>query len=162
MISSIDVVPSGHEMWIADINGGVTHLDLREDKSKGKWYQLSNQKIGCVSVNPTRPNFLLTASNTRELRFVLMFDHVLISCSSSYVRIWDSRKLHAMVSDLSLDESTIEFDSEVVTKYRESKKGAACLRGEWRHDKSVSSAYWDPRGRSIVSTSYDNSIRRKL
>ncbi|KAE9409689.1 WD40 repeat-like protein [Gymnopus androsaceus JB14] len=141
MISSIDVVPSGHEMWIADINGGVTHLDLREDKSKGKWYQLSNQKIGCVSVNPTRPNFLLTASNTRELR------------------IWDSRKLHAMVSDLSLDESTIEFDSEVVTKYRESKKGAACLRGEWRHDKSVSSAYWDPRGRSIVSTSYDNSIR---
>jgi len=33
------------------------------------------------------------------------------------------------------------------------------LRAEWTHTKSVSSAYWDPRGRSIVSTSYDDTIR---
>ncbi|KIK57771.1 hypothetical protein GYMLUDRAFT_746592 [Collybiopsis luxurians FD-317 M1] len=141
LISSIDVVPNGREMWISDAAGGVTHLDLREDKSKGKWYQLSEQKIGCVSVNPTRTNFLLTASNSREMR------------------IWDTRKLESMVLDLSLEESATEFDSEVVTKYRESKEGAGFLRSEWRHDKSVSSAYWDPRGRSIVSTSYDDSIR---
>ena len=37
--------------------------------------------------------------------------------------------------------------------------GSAALRAEWAHKKSVSSAYWDPRGRSIVSTSYDNTIR---
>lgn len=69
MISSFDIVPSGHEMWISDTAGGVTHLDVREEKSKGKWYQLSDQKIGCVSVNPSRPNFLLTASNSKELRY---------------------------------------------------------------------------------------------
>ncbi|KAF9075245.1 WD40-repeat-containing domain protein [Rhodocollybia butyracea] len=141
MISSIDVVPSGNEMWISDVSGGVTHLDLRQDKSKGKWYQLSEQKIGCVSVNPTRPNFLLTASNSKELR------------------IWDVRKLLTIVTDLSLEESTSELASDVVTKYRDSKNGSGLLRGEWRHNKSVSSAYWDPRGRSIVSTSYDDAIR---
>ncbi|KAF5377080.1 hypothetical protein D9757_007732 [Collybiopsis confluens] len=141
LISCVDVVPNGHEMWIADAAGGVTHLDLREHKSKGKWYQLSTQKIGCLSVNPTRTNFLLTASNSREMR------------------IWDIRKLESMVSDLALDETTSEFDSEVVNQYRESEGSTGLLRGEWRHEKSVSSAYWDPRGRSIVSTSYDDSIR---
>lgn len=35
------------------------------------------------------------------------------------------------------------------------------LRGDWAHDKSCSSAYWDPRGRQIVSTSYDDTVRCK-
>lgn len=55
-----------------------------------------------------------------------------------------------------------DIDSEAVTEFIDSKRGKACLRGEWRHDKSVSSAYWDPRGRSIVSTSYDDSLRCKF
>lgn len=81
-----------------------------------------------------------------------------------------------MVSDLSddapltppaslSDESatqTVEFSSQVVSEFMESKKGMGCLRGESRHDKSVSSAYWDPRGRQIVSTSYDDTLRREL
>ncbi|OBZ75937.1 Trafficking protein particle complex subunit 10 [Grifola frondosa] len=63
LISSIDLPPSGHEMWISDASGGVTHLDLRQDKSKARFYQLSDTKIGSVSVNPTNPQFLVTASN---------------------------------------------------------------------------------------------------
>lgn len=90
----------------------------------------------------------------------MIFDHLDFSLLIVTVRIWDVRKLQDMISDLSLDDATAEFSSEVVTEYRKSKKGAACLRGEWRHDRSVSSAYWDPRGRSIVSTSYDDAIRR--
>lgn len=54
-----------------------------------------------------------------------------------------------------------EFDSTTVTDYLQTKQGKSCLRAEWRHDKSVSSAYWDPRGRGIVSTSYDDTLRRK-
>ncbi len=53
----------------------------------------------------------------------------------------------------------IEFDKESVEKFLDTKQGHGVLRGEWRHDKSVSSAYWDPRGKSIVSTSYDDAIR---
>jgi WD repeat-containing protein 76 len=68
LITSIDLPPSGQEMWIADDAGGVTHLDLREDKSDARRYSLSNAKIGSVSINPTRPSFLLTASNNRYLK----------------------------------------------------------------------------------------------
>ena len=64
-------------------------------------------------------------------------------------------------SDDDMTTSTLEFDTEVVSKFMESKQGEGCLRGEWRHDKSASSAYWDPRGRQIVSTSYDDTIRCK-
>ncbi|KAJ7343432.1 WD40-repeat-containing domain protein [Mycena albidolilacea] len=160
LISSIDITPTGHEMWISDALGGVWHRDLRQDKSTTIRYGLADQKIGCISINPTRPNFILTASNNRSLK------------------IWDVRKLQTLALDLSdqplptpppsspgdpflvpVSAVNTDIDSEAVTEFIDSKRGKACLRGEWRHDKSVSSAYWDPRGRSIVSTSYDDSLR---
>lgn len=68
--TSLDLLPHGHEIWISDTSGGVIHLDLRQDKSKARRYQLSEDKIGCVSVNPVNTNFLLTTSNSRVLRYV--------------------------------------------------------------------------------------------
>ncbi|KAJ7046836.1 WD40-repeat-containing domain protein [Mycena alexandri] len=160
LISSIDLTPTGHEMWISDALGGVWHRDLRQDKSSTIRYGLADQKVGCISINPTRPNFLLTASNDRSLK------------------IWDVRKLQTLSLDLSDDALptpppssssspflapvaavATEVDGDVVTEFVNSKRGKGCLRSEWRHDKSVSSAYWDPRGRGIVSTSYDDSLR---
>ncbi|KAK0503322.1 WD40-repeat-containing domain protein [Armillaria luteobubalina] len=139
LLCSMDLTPTGSEMWVSDAAGGVTHLDLRQHQSKSTWYGLSDQKIGCVSVNPARPEFVLTASNSRSLR------------------IWDVRKLKQL--DTSSGSAVVEIGSESVNEFVESKKGKGCLRGEWRHDKSVSSAYWDPRGKSVVSTSYDDTIR---
>jgi WD repeat-containing protein 76 len=55
-----------------------------------------------------------------------------------------------------------EFDAATVSEFLETKQGKSCLRAEWRHDKSASSAYWDPRGRAIVSTSYDDNLRCEL
>ena len=68
LITSIDLPATGQEMWIGDGAGGATHLDLREAKKRTRRYELSEHKIGSVSVNPTRPNFLLTASNSRILK----------------------------------------------------------------------------------------------
>lgn len=68
LITSMDVPPASHELWLSDAEGWVTHLDLREDKSKRRAYQLSDQKIGCVSVNPTNPRLILTSSNNRVLK----------------------------------------------------------------------------------------------
>ncbi|KAJ7709851.1 WD40-repeat-containing domain protein [Mycena rosella] len=159
LICSIDLTSTGNEMWISDALGGVWHRDLRQDKSSAIRYGLSDHKIGCISVNPTRPNFLLTASNNRSLK------------------IWDVRKLQSLSLDLSdklptpppsspgnpfltpVSAVKTEVDSDAVTDFINSKKGKGCLRGEWKHDKSVSSAYWDPRGRGIVSTSYDDTLR---
>ena len=72
------------------------------------------------------------------------------------IRIWDVRKLGKLALETS---DSLEFDSEAVQKFVDSDAGHGSFRGEWRHGKSVSSAYWDPRGRSIVSTSYDDTIR---
>ena len=52
---------------------------------------------------------------------------------------------------------TLDFDLDV-----ESAKDNGTLRGEYEHEKSASSAFWDPRGRQIVSTSYDDTLRRTL
>ncbi|CAK5277400.1 unnamed protein product [Mycena citricolor] len=162
LICSIDLVPGGREMWISDDSGAVWHRDLRQDKSIATRYELSEKKIGCISVNPVRPNFVLTASNSRALK------------------IWDVRKLQRLssqaatqtlatpapsspgspfLSPVSAVTVSGDVDLDTVTEYLDSKKGKGCLRAEWRHEQSVSSAYWDARGGRIVSTSYDNTLR---
>ncbi|KAF8447319.1 WD40-repeat-containing domain protein [Boletus edulis BED1] len=156
LISSLELSPSGHEMWISDVSGGATHLDLREGPSHTRWYGLSDQKIGSVSINPTSPHLILTASNSRSLK------------------IWDARKLDVLLTQKQSGGATssssppspskytsgpFDFDFERVQKFIETKKGSGALRGEYAHGKSVTSAYWDPRGRSIVSTSYDDTLR---
>ncbi|KAF8197453.1 WD40-repeat-containing domain protein [Pholiota molesta] len=152
IICSIDLPATGQEMWVSDGSGGATHLDLREDKSHARRYELSDVKIGSISVNPTRPHFLLTASNSRLLK------------------IWDARKLNGMPVSLldaaaqkaAKDKSTrhtLDFDGSVIKDYSQSAAGKGLYRGEWKHNKSASSAYWDPRGRQIVSTSYDDTLR---
>ncbi|TFK54762.1 WD40 repeat-like protein [Heliocybe sulcata] len=155
LISSIDLPPTGHEMWVSDALGGVSHLDLREAPSRARWYGLSDTKIGCVSANPANPHYLLTASNSRALR------------------LWDARKLQRAGGALLTPPpsspvssrrgadaaSPEEHGAEEVETFVKSKAGKGCLRAEWVHGKSVSSAYWDPRGRSIVSTSYDDTLR---
>ncbi|KAI0692398.1 WD40-repeat-containing domain protein [Cytidiella melzeri] len=137
-LQSIDLTPTGHELWASDVSGGVTHLDLREDKSKARWYQLSANKIGCVSINPVDPVFLLTASNSKALR------------------VWDVRKLHSLGKGR---PSPVEIKFEEIEEKTQAKDNKSLMRAEWRHGQSASSAYWDPHGRRIVSTSYDNTIR---
>ena len=53
----------------------------------------------------------------------------------------------------------LELELEDVEKLDKTKGGTTTLRTEHRHEKSVTAAYWDPRGRSIVSTSYDDALR---
>jgi ABC-type uncharacterized transport system involved in gliding motility auxiliary subunit len=37
--------------------------------------------------------------------------------------------------------------------------GKALHRGAWQHGKSCSAAYWDPWGRRVLTTSYDDKLR---
>lgn len=68
LINSFDVSPTGNEIWASDELGGISHIDIRENKSKARRWQLSDKKTGCVSVNPTHPNMLLVSSNSRILK----------------------------------------------------------------------------------------------
>ncbi|TFK76374.1 WD40 repeat-like protein [Pluteus cervinus] len=153
--SSMDLPPTGLEVWISDSLGGLTHLDIRESSSKARRYELSHTKVGCVSVNPTRTHYLVTSSNSRVLQ------------------IWDTRKLSNIpVNLLEITPATApgagtdvpgipfeEASGASMAEFLETPDGKASVVAEWTHDKSVSSAYWDPRGRSVVSTSYDDSLR---
>lgn len=56
----------------------------------------------------------------------------------------------------------LELELEDVRQLDKPKRGTTTLRAEFKHDKAVTSAYWDPRGRSIVSTCYDDALRCKL
>ncbi|KAI8998489.1 WD40 repeat-like protein [Trametes punicea] len=162
LLTSIDLPPHGHEMWVADAMGGVTHMDLRAPRSNAKRYELSDQKIGSVSVNPTRPHFLVTASNSRELK--IWDARMLETLSSRSLRSApnspsSSSRSTSMARDGSAATLRHEVDYEAVQRLLATKKGQSTIRASWLHNKSVSAAYWDPRGRSIVSTSYDDTLR---
>lgn len=71
-------------------------------------------------------------------------------------RIWDARKLQSMPVKGS---GPWEINADIIEEFGETKKGKCTLRGEWKHGKSATAGYWDPHGRRIVSTSYDDTIR---
>ena len=77
---------------------------------------------------------------------------------NTFFRIWDARKLGEIPVGRQTDVlSTLTFDDEIIEKYSTKHKGT--LVAEHTHGKSVSAAFWDPRGRSILSTCYDDRLR---
>jgi hypothetical protein len=106
--------------------------------------------------------------------------HLLVTASNDrHVRIWDARHLSAMhavgaekhampIPDNESKSDTAEhintqpessIGSERVFAHMETKKGKGLLRGSWLHGKSCSAAYWDPWGRRVLTTSYDDRLR---
>lgn len=81
----------------------------------------------------------------------LLFSTIL---TSDY-RIWDTRYFNILQKLEDEDLNTID------TFLKDTKEGKLCLRGHWDHGKAINSAYWDARGRGIVSTCYDDKIRCK-
>jgi hypothetical protein len=86
-------------------------------------------------------------------------------------RIWDARKLQIIgdtggkpfsARQKKSDSEPTTYDTDEIDKFLDTPKGKNTLRGEWRHDRAVGSAYWDSHGKRIVSTSYDNNLRREL
>ena len=69
-----------------------------------------------------------------------------------------------MISVLTTSEQVqrngvLELDMQEVGELDKSKGGTATLRADCKHVNAVTSASWDPRGRSIVSTCYDDMLR---
>jgi hypothetical protein len=175
-------------MWLSDAEGWATHLDLREDKSKRRAYQLLDQKTGCLSVNPTNPAFILTSSNNRTLKYAVFFfflsllrprkgsmliclcgcgDHdqglgftetTKDSGASLATRAY-GLLFFSHSSEQAKRSGVLELDLQDVGNLDKPKGGTATLRADGKHDKAVTSVYWDPRGRSTMGTCYDDAIR---
>ncbi|WVQ67137.1 uncharacterized protein L199_005332 [Kwoniella botswanensis] len=159
LVTHFDLLPNGEEAWITDRYGGLTHCDFREGKNERRRFVVQDEgraaKLGGISVNPLMPHLIVTAGNDQHLR------------------LWDVRSLSsinptsiptpppsAKTEGESIDTHlTGETPYEEVSKYMHSKKGQGLLRASWQHGKSCSSAYWDPWGRRVLTTSYDDKLR---
>ncbi|KZS99216.1 WD40 repeat-like protein [Sistotremastrum niveocremeum HHB9708] len=150
--SSADLTPSGNEMWISDSEGVVTHLDLREPASKTRRYGLTaGHKIGSVSINPIHTHSVLCASNDRSLR---LWDARMLTDVAGKPK--SSRGSPSKVGS-ALNPAIVTWDA--LTKSNTSKGSNGPFVAEFLHKKSVSSAYWNPHGNHILSTSYDDLLR---
>ncbi|KAF8322317.1 uncharacterized protein EI90DRAFT_2483998 [Cantharellus anzutake] len=131
------------------MNYGSPFLNLREGS---RLRRQVNAKLN-VSINPAagRSHLLCTASNDLSLK------------------IWDLRKL-MLIETRALVEGdddgskakpppVLEEDHEAATDFLSSKLGRGCILGQIEHKYSVSSDFWDPRGREIVTTCYDDNLR---
>lgn len=64
------------------------------------------------------------------------------------------------IGPLFFDAQPPTYDFETMEEFvQQTSKGKHATVATWEHGKSVSAAYWDPRGRGIVSTSYDDQLR---
>jgi WD40 repeat protein len=95
--------------------------------------------------------------------------------NDQHLRIWDVRHLSKLQPEASEELEAPKTDEgedktisthptssiayERVSAYMEDKKGKGLLRASFQHGKSCSAAYWDPFGRRILTTSYDDKLR---
>lgn len=109
--------------------------------------------------------------------------HLIVTAGNDqHLRIWDARHLSKIqpraIDKIAQPDPIVKKESEdgdvmprlptnptssipfeQVDKYQSSAKGKGLLRASYQHGKSCSSAYWDPWGRRILTTSYDDRLR---
>ncbi|GAA6011581.1 hypothetical protein JCM11491_004695 [Sporobolomyces phaffii] len=81
LLHSFDFDPTGNEIWASDGAGGLHWRDLREPIEKAKRWNIDRAKVGCISINPARPDLAATAHLKREMR------------------IWDLAKIRGLDQD---------------------------------------------------------------
>ena len=134
LITHIDISPSNpHIMWISDNNGGISKLDLRSRNQRGTRYVLGDYKIGSVSTHPNDKDLLCTASNDRS------------------IKIWDIKQIENSVRNI---KPSIDIDGGLPYYEIDRKLSVA----SYEHRKAVTSAYYNPTGSHIVTTSFDNTL----
>ncbi|KAJ9107818.1 hypothetical protein QFC19_002724 [Naganishia cerealis] len=183
LINHFDISPSGNEIWAVDSLGGLSHVDMREDNSKEwvrrRWIisgQRTNTKIGGVGINPMNPSLICTASNDRTMR---IWDTRHLQSIRSHPFL-PAQILSKSTEDVATEEKPAEDDKahlystghspslyptvesawdDDIYPAMQTKKHAGLLRTESDHEKSCSAAYWDPAGRRVLTTCYDDRIR---
>lgn len=151
----------------------------------------ANRKIGGVSINrewrvPNSPPCLAKVLPRGPARSPWL---VCTASNDRFLRIWDVRQLSSLKTepytliDSAPDADLKESDRKAMSAaaagrafpqdecsyetlqaaQTSKKKGAArgILRAQSLHGKSCSSAYWDPWGQRILTTSYDDRLRSK-
>ena len=106
------------------------------------------------------PHLLVTAGNDQHLR--LWDTRHLLSISPKAVEILTPPDSANDQSDTAEHTSTHPSSSvgyDKVSHHMTTAKGNGLLRASYQHGKSCSAAYWDPWGRRVITTSYDDKLR---
>ncbi|KAL7415987.1 WD40-repeat-containing domain protein [Mrakia frigida] len=167
LISNFDMPLEGNEIWATDKKGGLSHCDLREGGSGRRRYEVGEgKKLGGVSVNPAHPWLVCTAGNDQHVRIWDVRHLSKINPTSSASIPAAEEPLAAAEGEAAVAEEeivetwpTANILGEQIKAYAATEKGKGLVQGVWRHGKSCSSAVWDPWGRRLLTTSYDDSLR---
>lgn len=120
-------------LWLSDHRGGLIHVDKRSNVSS-RW-QVSEAKIGGMSVNPDAYYCIATASNDRHIR---LFDTRMLK-SLPVVDHPPSKFTHDEVNHLSSVYEKIQLDS-------------------FGRKMACTAVDFSPDGRYLAGVSYDDSI----
>lgn len=108
-----------------------------------------------------------------------LMPHLLVTAGNDqHLRIWDTRHfshLNPRSTEVLTPAAKTEdgkppridtypsssIGNEKVGNYLSSAKGKGLHRASFQHGKSCSAAYWDPWGRRILTTSYDDKLRSR-
>lgn len=124
------------QIWLADHKGGLLHLDLREQKSTGRArrWQVSDKKVGSLSVNPANPAVVATAS------------------LDQHVRLFDVRKL------ATLDEmdAPTRLTANGLEELQETRSKSEL--GSFKTKYAFISVDFSPHGDHLAGVSYDDWI----
>jgi hypothetical protein len=114
--------------------------------------------------------------------YLALMPHLLVTAGTDqHLRIWDTRQLLSISPKAAevvtsppapMDESDTAPHTNTrpssnvgwgrIFQHRSSAKGKGLLRASYQHGKSCSAAYWDPWGRRVLTTSYDDKLRGEL
>ena len=136
LISAFDITADGHCIWASDNRGGILHRDMRESLKSTRRWLADAKKIGCISLNPANENVRRRSWSRLTLQIVATA-HL-----ARDVRLFDVRSLQEMASSQDYEEVN-----------------EAALKTSFTHGLACSSAYWDPLGSRLLTTSYDSVCR---
>ncbi|KAF9520558.1 hypothetical protein BS47DRAFT_1387175 [Hydnum rufescens UP504] len=130
---------SGKSIELFSLASASTLLTSFDLPSNGNEIWISD---GLGAVNPRRDHILVTSSN----------DHTLKLSFQAYIETGSLLEEEGA-------PGVLEADNQIVDQFLSSRSGQGTILAEYEHGQSASSAYWDPSGTRIVSTSYDNKLR---
>ena len=111
----------------------------------------------------TTPHLILTAGNDQHLRIwdVRHFSDIK-PLSAEILTPPPSAKIEKGEKGKIETGPMSNVSAERTESYRTGGKGKGLERANFKHGKSCSSAYWDPWGRRILTTSYDDKLRGRF
>ncbi|KAG5462778.1 MAG: WD40-repeat-containing domain protein [Olpidium bornovanus] len=124
----------------------ITCVDVPRDSPNTLWFSDTSGRVGRRDMRARAGGTSMFRLSEKKVGCVSVTNdgrHVLTSSLDKMMRIWDVRCLSSVRTDDGKEETS----------------GIQGATWEWKHDLSVTAAYWSPSNNRVVSTSYDDKLR---